>query len=418
MDRVILHSDLNSFYASVECLYRPEIRDFPVAVGGNPESRHGIILAKNEKAKKAGVKTGDILSEAMGKCADLVIVPPNYQLYLKYSRLARLIYLRYTHKIDNFGIDESWLDVTNSSKLHGSGEEIAQKISRDIQDELGVTVSIGISWNKIFAKYGSDYKKPNAITSVTRENYKTIVWDNDVGDLLYVGRATKKKLLKYGITTIGQLAQTSPDFLSLTLGKMGLILWQFANGLDDSPVKSFNEDYNGNERLVKSIGNSITTPRDLTNLRDVKLIIYMLTESVAMRLRETGCYCLTVAIQVRNKELHSFSRQLKLDKPSNLTSEIARAAIKLFENNYDFSLAIRSMGVRVTDLVPDSTPIQVDIFGNEENRVKQAKLDGTIDQLRKRFGNHAVRRAVTIGDQLSKVDPKKDHVIYPLSYFN
>nr|WP_320025349.1 DNA polymerase IV [uncultured Acetobacterium sp.] len=417
MERVILHSDINSFYANVECLYHPEIRNLPVAVGGNPEKRHGIILAKNQKAKEAGVKTGEALWQARQKCPNLVVMPPNYELYLRFSRLARKIYNRYSNQVEPFGLDESWFDVTNSVKIHGSGEEIAQKVSQDIQNDLGITVSIGVSWNKIFAKFGSDYQKPNAITVITRDNYKKIIWSQEVGDLLYIGRSTKKKLMKYGIYTIGQLAQTSPDFLVLQLGKMGMVLWRFANGLDDSPVKPFNEQYNGNERILKSIGNSITTPRDLKDLKDVKFIIYMLTESVAMRLRETGCYCLTVAIHVRNKELESFTRQMKLSKPSDLTKEIAEAAIVLFENNYDFSSDIRSMGVRVTDLVPDSTPIQLDVFGNEEIRMRQARLDDAVDDLRKRFGNLAVRRAVTIGDQMSCLDPKKEHVIHPIGYF-
>lgn len=417
MERVILHSDINSFYANVECLYHPEIRNLPVAVGGNPEKRHGIILAKNQKAKEAGVKTGEALWQARQKCPNLVVMPPNYELYLRFSRLARKIYNRYSNQVEPFGLDESWFDVTNSVKIHGSGEEIARKVSQDIQNELGITVSIGVSWNKIFAKFGSDYEKPNAITVITQDNYKKIIWAQEVGDLLYIGRSTKKKLMKYGIYTIGQLAQTSPDFLVLQLGKMGMVLWRFANGLDDSPVKPFNEQYNGNERILKSIGNSITTPRDLKDLKDVKFIIYMLTESVAMRLRETGCYCLTVAIHVRNKDLESFTRQMKLSKPSDLTKEIAEAAIVLFENNYDFSSDIRSMGVRVTDLVPDSTPIQLDVFGNEEIRMRQARLDNAVDDLRKRFGNLAVRRAVTIGDQMSCLDPKKEHVIHPIGYF-
>jgi len=417
MERVIIHSDMNSFYANVECLYNPKIRDLPVAVGGNPEKRHGIILAKNEKAKKAGIKTGEALWQALGKCPDLVIVPPNYERYLRYSKLSRKIYNRYTDQVEPFGLDECWLDVTNSVKIHGSGEEIAQKISLEIQDELGVTVSIGVSWNKIFAKFGSDYKKPNAITVINRVNYKKIVWEQEAGDLLYVGRATKKKLLKYGIYTIGQLAESSLDFLVLIFGKMGAVLWRFANGLDDSPVKAFDEHYNGNERFIKSIGNSITTPRDLKNLRDVKLIIYMLTESVAMRLRETGCYCLTVAIHVRNKELYSFTRQVKLDKPSDITNEIAKAAIELFEKNYDFSLDIRSMGVRVADLVPNTIPIQLDVFGREEERLRLAELDTTVDGLRKRFGNLSIQRAITLGDQMSCLDPKKDHVIHPIGYF-
>ncbi|HEY5556267.1 DNA polymerase IV [Acetobacterium sp.] len=417
MERVILHSDINCFYANVECLYHPELRDLPVAVGGNPEKRHGIILAKNQKAKEAGVKTGEVLWQARAKCPDLVILPPNYDLYLKFSRLARKIYNRYSDQVEPFGVDEAWVSVTNSAKLHGGGEEIARKISHDIQDQLGVTVSIGVSWNKIFAKFGSDYKKPNAITVINRDNFKQIVWEQEVGDLLYVGRSTKKKLFKYGIYTIGQLANASVDFLVLQFGKMGAVLWRFANGLDDSPVKCFDEDYNGNERIIKSIGNSITTPRDLKNLEDVKLIMYMLTESVAMRLRETGCFCQTVAIHVRNKELNSFTRQAKLSKPSDITNEIAEAAIHLFKQNYDFSSDIRSLGVRVADLVPDTIPIQLDVFGREQERMRMEQLDNTVDHLRKRFGNLSIRRAITIGDQMSCLDPKKDHVIHPVGYF-
>ncbi|MBC3797391.1 DNA polymerase IV [Acetobacterium tundrae] len=417
MERVILHCDMNSFYASVECLYHPELAGLPVAVGGNPEKRHGIILAKNQLAKETGIKTGETIGAARGKCPNLVVLLPNYAHYLRFSRLARKIYYSYSDRVEPFGLDEAWIDVTSSVGLYGSGEEIAREISLRIQDELGITVSIGVSWNKIFAKFGSDYKKPNAITVIDRDNYQRIVWEQEAGDLLYVGRSTKKKLMKYGIYTIGQVAGTSIDFLVLQFGKMGAVLWRFANGLDDSPVKCFDENYNGNERVIKSIGNSITTPRDLKNLADVKLIIYMLTESVAMRLRETGCFCQTVAIHVRNKELESFTRQIKMDKPTDLTNEIAEAAIQLFVQSYDFSSDIRSLGVRAADLVPDTVPIQLDVFGREEERIRQARLDTTLDGLRKRFGNLSVRRAVTLGDNMSGLDPKKDHIIHPVGYF-
>ena len=417
MDRVILHSDMNSFYANVECLYHPELQGLPVAVGGNPENRHGIILAKNQLAKEAQVKTGEALWEARVKCPNLIIIEPNFERYLKFAKMARKIYYRYSDLVEPFGLDEAWIDVTGSIHRYGTGEEIAGKISWSIQSELGLTVSIGVSWNKIFAKFGSDYKKPDAITVITRENYQSIVWKRDAGELLYVGRSTRKKLMKFGIFTIGDLAKASLDFLKCQLGKMGVVLWHFANGLDDSPVKWFDENYNGNERIIKSIGNSTTTPRDIENIKDVKLVIYMLTESVAMRLREACCFCQTVAIHIRTKELISFTRQAKLTKPSDLTNEIAEAAIKLFIKNYDFSSPIRSMGVRASDLVPDSVPIQLDLFGFEEDRVRLGRLDTTIDGIRKRYGNHSVRRAVTMGDSMSSLDPKKDNIIHPLGYF-
>lgn len=417
MERVILHCDMNSFYASVEALYHPELAGRPLAVGGNPQKRHGIILAKNQPAKIAGVKTGETLAQAYAKCPDLVVLKPEYARYLRFSRLARKIYNRYSDQVESFGLDEAWLDVTNSDKQFGSGLDIARAISQAVYQELGVTVSIGLSWNKIFAKFGSDYKKPDAITEISRANYREIVWRQEAGDLLYVGRSTQKKLNRHGIFTIGQLAQSSRDFLKATLGKMGLVLWDFANGLDQSPVKPYDESYNGNERAIKSIGNSVTTARDLNNRRDANLVVCMLSESVAMRLRETGCFCETVAIHVRDSGLESFSRQKKLEKPTDLTKEIYQAAMALFDAHYVFGPPIRSIGVRVESLLPNTTPIQLDLFNCEADRVRQGNLDQAVDHLRRRFGNLAVRRAVAIGDKLGDLDAKKDHVIHPLGYF-
>ncbi|WKY46904.1 DNA polymerase IV [Eubacteriaceae bacterium ES3] len=417
MERVILHCDMNSFYASVEALYHPELEGKPLAVGGNPEKRHGIILAKNQLAKKAGVKTGETLAQAIAKCPGLVVVRPEYTRYLRFSRLARKIYNRYSDQVESFGLDEAWIDVTNSDKQFGSGFEIAKAISQAVYQELGVTLSIGVSWNKIFAKFGSDYKKPNAITEINKENYREIIWRQEAGDLLYVGRSTQKKLNRHGIFTIGQLAQSNRDFLKFTLGKMGLILWDFANGLDQSPVKFFDETCNGNERAIKSIGNSVTTARDLVNRHDVNLVVCLLAESVAMRLRETGCFCQTVAIHVRNCDLESFTRQKKLVKPTDLTREIYQAAMAIFDDHYVFGPTIRSIGVRVERLMPNSVPIQLDLFGCEEDRVRQEKLDQAVDRLRRRFGNHSVRRAITVGDKLGDLDAKKDHVIHPVGYF-
>lgn len=252
--RVILHSDCNSFYASVEELHRPELAGLPIAVAGDPENRHGIILAKNQLAKQHKVKTAEAIWEAKQKCPDLVIVPPNYPLYSRFSRMAREIYYDYTDQIETFGLDEAWLCVTGSTHLFGSGEEIAKVISQRIKAELGITVSIGVSWNKIFAKFGSDYKKPDAITVIDKNNYKEIIWPQDVSELLYVGHATARKLKRRGIFTIGQLATTPVDILRSWLGKMGEVLWIFANGYDQSEVKLFDPNENDNDRVIKSIG--------------------------------------------------------------------------------------------------------------------------------------------------------------------
>lgn len=417
MDRVILHSDMNGFYASCECLYHPEYEGMPLAVGGDPENRHGIILAKNQIAKTAGVKTGEALWEAQRKCPELVIVKPNYSLYQRFSRKAREIYYSYSSQVENFGLDESWIDCTKSIKLFGSGESIAEEIRQRIKDELGLTVSIGVSWNKIFSKFGSDYKKPDAVTCITKDNYREIVWPQSVGSLLYVGRATERKLLKYGIDTVGRLAQTPVSFLQDKLGKMGYILWTFANGWDVSEVKELDQAHMGNARIIKSVGNSITTPRDLTELWEIKLVLHMLTESVAARLRETGLYCKTAAIHIRTKDLKSYTRKKKLQAPTDITKEVIEAAFFLLEKHYHFETPIRSIGVRAADLIEKSVPQQVSIFEDTQKRDKQAKLDKTMDALKKRFGNNCVRPAATIGDNMSKLDPKKDNVVHPVGYF-
>ena len=414
-DRVILHSDFNSFYASVELLHRPELRGHPMAVGGDPEARHGIVLAKDQLAKKAGVQTGMALWEARQKCPEITFVPPNMRLYMKFSKLAREIYGQYSDQIESFGLDENWIDVTGSTKAFGSGLEIAKKISSQIKYELGITVSIGVSWNKIFAKLGSDYKKPDAITVISKENYRDIAWKLPVGDLLYVGSATKRKLHKMGILTIGQIARTEPIYLQSALGKMGLILHMFANGFDQTSVAT--EDYH---IPIKSIGNSTTTPRDLTCDEDVKITIYVLAESVAARLRENNFKCNVVEISVRDKNLVSFTRQKKLKICTDITSEIAEVAYDLFIKNYNFERQnpIRSVGVKGSSLVPSITCEQTSLFTDPLKREKMRQLDKAIDTLRGRFGNFSVQRGMMLQDRgLSNVDAKEDHTIHPKGYF-
>ena len=323
MDRVIIHSDANCFYASVEMLYHPEFAGKPLAVGGDPEARHGIVLTANYIAKKHGVKTGMALWQARQACPDVIFVPPRMDLYLKFSSMLREIYGEYTDKIEPYGCDEAWLDVSDSSSLKGDGRKIADEISARVKKELGITVSEGISWNKIYAKLGSDYKKPDAITEFNRENYKSLIWKLPASDLLYVGRSTNRTLSKYGIHTIGDLACTDPDFLLKTLGKMGLVIHSFANGWDESPVAT-----EGYSAPIKSIGNSTTTPRDLENDLDVQIIFMALAESVSARLRKHGFKCNTVAISIRDNSLYHFFRQMHLREPTDITDEIMNAAIR------------------------------------------------------------------------------------------
>ena len=298
MNRIILHSDCNCFYASVELLHHPELRGKPVAVGGDPEARHGIVLTADYTAKRYGVKTGMALWQAKQVCPDITFLPPRMDLYLRFSRMAQEIYADYTDKREPYGIDESWLDVTDSATLKGDGFHIAQEISSRMKKELGITVSVGVSFNKIFAKLGSDYKKPDAITTMYEDEFQRKAWCLPVSDLLYVGNATNKKLYSMGIRTIGDLAKSDETLLVRKLGKMGSILWAFANGYDESPVKLENTS-----APVKSVGNSTTTPRDMETDEDVRIVLYILAESVAARLRENGFRCRTVEISVRDKEL-------------------------------------------------------------------------------------------------------------------
>ena len=394
-DRVILHSDINCCYASIEHLHHPELAGKPLAVGGDPEARHGIVLTADYTAKKYGVKTGMALWQAKQVCPDITFVSPRMDLYLRFSRMAHEIYAEYTDRQEPYGIDECWLDVTGSSSLKGDGLLIAQEISGRMKSELGITVSVGVSFNKIFAKLGSDYKKPDAITTMYKSEYKQKAWSLPVADLLYVGKSTNRKLALFGIKTIGDLARTDEDVLNSHLGKMGGILWSFANGYDDSSVKLENT-----HAPIKSVGNSTTTPKDMVCDEDVKIVLYILAESVAARLRENGFRCRVVEISVRDNELFSFTRQK-------------------IKENYNWSKPIRSVGVRGADLVTDNYWEQIDLFSSVEKREKQMKMDSAVDEIRKRFGFYSIQRGLMYRDRsLSAVNAKEEHTVHPHGYFS
>ncbi len=412
MERIILHCDLNNFYASVECLYNPSIRNLPVAVCGSQDLRHGIVLAKNYIAKKYQIITGEAIWQAKQKCPNLVVIKPNYSLYLKFSKEARDIYSRYTNLIESFGIDECWIDVSESTKLYGTGEKIANEIKEAIKDELGITASIGVSFNKIFAKLGSDLKKPDAVTVISNDNYKSLVWNLPVGELLYVGRSTKKKLTNVGIMTIGDLATVSPVFLRKQLGKWGETLWLFANGMDESDVTTI--DF---QSIIKGIGNSMTTARDLVNDDDVKLTFYVLAESVAERLRKHNFMGKTVQIYIRDNELSSIERQAKLSNPSYISGELATRAMDIFNRNWDWHKPIRSLGIRTTDLVTADTYTQLSLLEDQNRRIKLETLEESIDALRKRFGHYAIQRALFLKDKALNSNPIEDNIIHPVSFF-
>ena len=411
--RTILHSDLNNFYASVECLRNPEIRDSPVVVVGSKEDRHGIVLAKNMIAKNFGVKTGDVYWEAKQKCGNTLIeVPADFITYLNVSREVRAIYEDYTDRIEAYGIDECWLDVTKSVKAFGGGKEIAETIRERIKQEIGLTVSIGVSWNKIFAKLGSDMKKPDAVTEITPENYKLKVWTLPVEDLLYVGKATQQKLNRMGIKTIGDLAQADEQTLVNLLGKWGYYLHTFANGKDESPVTKI-----GEEEAIKSIGNSLTVYRDLVDENDVEPVIYLLADSVSARMREAGLNkARTVHVYARANNLVGFQKQGKLSRPSGTVHDVAKTAFKLFKEVYPWEKPVRSLGISVSGFLFGNE--QLDLFGDLEKDEKQKRLDNAIDKLRAKYGNNIIQAAIVYNDpKLKDLDIKGEHTIHPYSFF-
>lgn len=421
MSRVIAHVDMNSFYASVEQAENPELKGKPVVVAGKEELRHGIVLTKSIEAKKYGIKTAEALWEARKKCPNLIVLPPNYMLYKKYSSLARDIYYQYTDLVEPFGLDENWLDLTGAMHLHGRHPRlVAEEISERVKAELGTTVSIGLSWNKILAKFGSDYKKPDAITEITPENFERVFWAAPVEDLLYVGHATKRKLNSSGYMTIGDLAHAGDHYLKHRFGKVGFTLRYFAQGLDDTPVKAYDPEAKDVERTVKSYGNGLTAPHDIVCEADAKALVYLLSESVAQRLREDYMRARTVAIAVRDGEnLSSFTRQTKLKQASAATQTIAQCAWSLLRENQVFSpdSPVRSLSVRATGLVPMYAPEQLCLF--EEKDAVLEKLDFAIDDLRRRFGNTVLQRGIEMVDEsLRGVDIKGENTVHPVSYFH
>ena len=393
MERAILHSDLNCFYASVEMMLDPSLRGKAVAVCGSTEDRHGIVLAKSDKAKKAGIKTGMVNWEARQLCKDLIVVPPQYDQYLKYSKLTQAIYQRYTDLIEPFGMDECWLDVTGSRRVLGDGMTIAEQIRQSVREELGLTVSIGVSYNKIFAKLGSDMKKPDAITEIRRDTYKDMVWPLAADEMIYCGRATKAKLGNYGIRTIGDIAQTDPDFLKRLLGVNGLALWRYANGTDQSRV--MHRDF---VSPVKSIGHGITCVADLEDEEEVWKVILALSQDIGHRLRVHELSARGVQVAVRGNDLLGAQFQCKLPCKTQLPSEIGAAAFRLFQERYRWSSKVRAVTVRAIDLVPHSDPDQLSIFVDAAKLERRERLEDMVEEIRSRFGKHAITYGILLGD--------------------
>ena len=400
MERVILHCDLNGFFASVEELYRPELKSVPMAVGGSAEARHGIILAKNELAKKYKIQTAEPLWQAKLKCPDLVIVPPSYDKYVYFSNKVRQIFLEYTDRVEPFGIDEAWLDVTESQKLFGDGKCIADTIRKRIKEELGITASVGVSYNKVFAKLGSDYKKPDATTVITKENKSLIVDPLPVEDLLFVGKHMKETLHVHGIYTIGDLAKCELSYLQTFLGKSAYTLYAYARGLEDSEVNLW-----GYKEDAKSISRSMTPKRDMCNVEDARSILLMLAENVASDMRKQKVICRKVCLSMRDARLKVIQRQCILKKYTQVSKDIYLQAMDLLMKYYDFEMPLRSIGIKVMDFKDESCGRQLSLFEDEVVNEKNLVLDKTVDLIRDRYGFCSVKSGLLMVDKgLVKTD--------------
>ena len=396
-DRVILHCDCNSFFASVETVLHPEYKNVPMAVCGSVEDRRGIVLAKNELAKRYNIQTAETVFSAKKKCPHLVIAEPHHTLYAEFSARVNDIYKRYTDLVEPFGIDESWLDVTGSQKIFGNGVEIARKISNAVKSEIGITISVGVSFNRVFAKLGSDYKKPDAITVISRENFKSIVYPLPVSSLLFVGKRTEEQLLRMGIKTIGELADSSKEMLLSRLGKNGELLQKYALGEDDTPVLIPSCDD------MKSISNGITFRHDLTTKEEYRIGIDFLSEEIGTRLREKGLKASTVQITIKDEYLRTIQRQKPQNPPSDIGAEISRTARDILNSEWKNGKPIRMLTVCATNLLKaEETPQQISIFESVESpkRSKKLKTEVTLDKIRQKYGKEAIVKGAVLDTDL------------------
>ncbi|MFQ8998414.1 DNA polymerase Y family protein [Allofournierella massiliensis] len=387
MERWIFHCDCNSFYASVELLRHPELRDQCVAVCGDPEGRHGIVLAKNEPAKRMGVKTAEVIWQAKRKCPDLVLLPPHREYYRKYSKIINEIYRKYTDRVEPFGIDESWLDVTGTWQLFAeSPAALADQLRAEVKAATGLTISVGVSFNKVFAKLGSDYKKPDATTLITRENFHQIVWPLPAGDLLYVGASAQNRLAGMGISTIGELAAARPEALAEALGKLGLELSRYARGEDEAPVRRW-----GEKEPIKSVGNGTTFRRNIRGPAEIRSALNVLADEVAGRLRRHGVWAGAVQVTIRDPELKTITRQKQLPMSTHLARDLANACWQLMEKNWDMARPVRMLTVTALAITEEPFAVQQSLFDDAPKAdPRREKLEQSLDAIRKKYGRGAI----------------------------
>lgn len=411
MERIILHSDLNNFYASVECMENPQLKNKAVAVCGSPQNRHGVVLAKNIIAKSKGIKTGDTVNEAKQKCPNIIFVQPRFDKYIEISKKVRNIYYDYTNLIEPFGIDECWLDVTNSVPLFPSGIAIANEIKERVKNEIGITVSIGVSFNKIFAKLGSDMKKPDAITVISKDDFKDKIWALPINELLYAGRSTTKTLGRLNIFTIGDMAKANPYIINQHLGKNGLMLQLYAQGKDTTPVNSI--EY---KREIKSIGNGTTMPFDVTNVDDVKIILTLLSESVSKRLINKGLYCQTISLGIKFNTLETIERQMPIQMPTNSAELIFKKALEIY-NNEKITQPIRALSIRCSNVI-NKIIVQESLLSQYKRFEKYTKLDDMREEIRQEYGWNGLQKAIMlVNKRLSNLNPTDDNTLQKIAFY-
>lgn len=412
-DRCILHCDINHCYAQIEEMKYPQLRNVAMVIAGRKADRHGIILAKNDLAKKYHISTGEPIHKALEKCPSLIVIEPNYEDCIYYTSKVKDIYRRYSDMVESFGIDEAWIDVSGSQLLFGSAEVIGRRIQKEVWEEVGLSISVGLSFNKIMAKFASDYVKPMGFTVITRENYQDILYPSPIEELLYVGRQTKGKLNAFCIDTIGDLASMSREWLAKILGKQGELLWDFAHGLDASEVL-----HNSYYSMPKSIGNSTTTKRDIDTFEEARHVFYVLAESVASRAKDLKLQGNVVQISLRNNKLEVIQRQVTLKKYTNISTEIMQAAMILMKDNYDFELGLRGVGVTLSGCRMEKAWLQYDLFEDFTIIEKDRIIDETMDCIRNKFGFNKVKRCSMLCEEdLTSFNPKGEHVIFPVSFF-
>ncbi len=411
--KVILHADLNNFYASVACVDRPELCEVPVAVCGDPTKRHGIVLAKNMPAKRLGVRTGQVIWQARQLCPNLQTIAPDFEEVLRLSHVVRGIFGRYTNRVQPFGVDEAWLDVSGPDMSIAQGERIANHMRHAVREETGLTLSVGVSDNRVFAKLGSDLKKPDAVSVICDQNRATVLDPLPVGELLFIGPATARKLNAVGVYTVGQLAQADPMVLKGLLGKTGLMLSGFAHGNDAAAVLETNA-----QPTVKSVGNSVTAAHDIATEQDARITLVGLCESVASRLRKHGLCGRVVEVSMRDAALVTATRQVTLDFTTDCSYDIFDAAFGLLKQHWNGKAPLRSMGVCVSRLCPADGAVQLSFLPQDARRQRNAALDRAVDAIRQRYGHGAIQRALMLSDrQLGAINPEKEHVLCPEPYF-